>query len=566
MNPPATPAILAALLSLLACAAGAKTIRHDHQPSLRAPFFAADVTLDGQLSEPCYRDFVPVESFWVACEPDRKPPRTRAWLFWNDERLLCAFDCEDAGLVAAPKSASESDVDGQDRVELFLWSGRGHDAYYCVEIGALGALHDYRAQFYRQFDSAWALEGLRYAVARTATGYSVEAELPRAAMERMGFRLKPGARLRGGLFRGDFSASDPKAEPAWITWADARGAKPDFHVAASFGELALAREGAAPAESTFQITETDTQIKLVSPTLEATINRRGYVTGIAAGSFLDTRTGFRDAGYGLDIVDWIMEPGSDALYRHLLKGDLPYDFNNAYHGKRAKRSVEGPQICTQAKQLDPWVIRGPDYVAVKMRYQYHLAAPGKATGSIWDQTLLFPAGKRYFISRDKITSVNASDAMFFRLDMPGHIKHQRGDTFSEVYLSCHGRIPAREFFGDFPPDEKFHYLRGANPLPRRFIRAYHLRDPKTGRDGPWLAGMTLDSSAVYEGWCHQRGYVCLIEEIGGRPIRPGQSFGAAFIVGYFDSLEEMHRIYDRYAGHDDLEVDSAGWRLVKRRQ
>ncbi|MBI3191614.1 MAG: carbohydrate-binding family 9-like protein, partial [Pedosphaera parvula] len=327
---------LAAVLSLVVLSAEAQKVRRDHQPTLAVPFAASDLTLDGQLSESCYRESVPVESVWVAGKPDRKPPRTRAWLFWNDERLLCAFDCEDAGLVAAPKSASESDVDGQDRVELFLWSGRERDAYYCVEIGALGALHDYRAPFYRQFDSAWALDGLRYAVARTATGYSVEAEIPRAAMEQMGFRPKPRAKLRGGLFRADFSASDPKAEPAWITWVDARESKPDFHVAASFGELVPAPESATPAESTFHITETETQLKLASDTLEAAVNKRGYVTGIAAGSFLDKKTGFRDAGYGLDIVDWIMEPGSDALYRQLLKGDLPYDFNNAYHGKRAK--------------------------------------------------------------------------------------------------------------------------------------------------------------------------------------------------------------------------------------
>ena len=111
---------------------------------------------------------------------------------------------------------------------------------------------------------------------------------------------------------------------------------------------------------------------------------------------------------------------------------------------------------------------------------------------------MFPEGQRYFISRDKITSVNASDAMFLRLDMPGHIKHKQGDTFSEVYLSYAGKIPSSEFFKDFAPDEKFNYRRERESRAKRFIRAYHLRDPKTGRDGPWLAGMTLDPSVVYE--------------------------------------------------------------------
>ena len=275
-------------------------------------------------------------------------------------------------------------------------------------------------------------------------------------------------------------------------------------------------------------------------------------------------TGFRDAGFGLDIVDWIMEPGSDEAYRDKLPGDLPYLFNNRYHGKRPKRSIEGPQICTKAGELSPRVIKGADFVAIKQDYQYHLAAPGKKTGSRWQQTIVFPAGKRYFLSCDKVTAVNASDAMFLRIDMPGHIKHNRGDTFSEVYLSYHGRIPAKEFFADFAPDERFLYVRREGKVPERMIRAYHIRDPKTGKDGPWLAGMTLDPADVYEAWCHQRGYVCMIEEIGGRPTGPGQSFGAAFIVGFFDSIDEMHAVYDQFAGHSDLVVphDGSGWKLT----
>ena len=138
--------------------------------------------------------------------------------------------------------------------------------------------------------------------------------------------------------------------------------------------------------------------------------------------------------------------------------------------------------------------------------------------------------------------------------MPGHIRHHAGDTFGEVYLSYGGRIPATEFLHDFPPDARYDYRREIDPLPHRFIRAYHLRDRVTAREGPWLAGMTLNPTDVYEAWCHQRGYVCMIEEIGGRPVKPGDSFGAAFVVGFFDSIPEMERVYDRYSGHSALEA------------
>jgi hypothetical protein len=336
-----------------------------------------------------------------------------------------------------------------------------------------------------------------------------------------------------------------------------------FALVALVGVVPAAPEPAAP----FTVTEDADRIRVVGAALEASVKKKGYVSGVEAGSLLDKKTGARDLGFGLDIVDWIMEPGSDEAYRDKLEGDLPYIFNNLHHGKRAKRSIEGPQICTKAKELKPTVIKGKDFVAVKQDYQYTIAAPGKKTGSKWAQTIVFPAGKRYFISSDKVTAVNASDAMFLRIDLPGHIKHKNGDTFSEVYLSYHkengGRIASREFAKDFAPDEKFLYTRDDKNVPKRVIRAYHIRDAKTGKDGPWLAGMTLDPTAVYEAWCHQRGYVCMIEEIGGRPVKPGESFGAAFIVGYFDSIDEMEKLYDEFAGHQGLEVTDKGWKLLK---
>ncbi|HEV3006922.1 MAG TPA: hypothetical protein VGX78_20795 [Pirellulales bacterium] len=305
------------------------------------------------------------------------------------------------------------------------------------------------------------------------------------------------------------------------------------------------------------------QIALSTSDLEAVVRKKGYVTGVAAGTLLDKKSGFRDAGFGLDIVDWIMEPGSDEAYRDQLPKEMVYLFGNAYHGNIPKRSIEGPQICTQAKELAPKVVRGRDFVAVKQSFHYLTAAPGKKTGSLWTQTLVFPKGKRYFISSDRIDAVNDSPAMFLRVDMPGHIKHKNGDTFSEVYLSYVGTIPAKEFADDFAPDEKFTYRRDDAKPPQRMIRGYHLRDAKSGKAGPWLAGMTLDAADVSEAWCHQRGYVCMIEEFGGRPIKSGGSFGAAFVVGYFDSIDEMQKVYDQYAGHSGLRATSDGWELTK---
>ena len=322
---------------------------------------------------------------------------------------------------------------------------------------------------------------------------------------------------------------------------------------------------AARLSAQIEMSEDEKQIKISTPQLNAAVNKKGYVTGIASGSFLDKKTGFHDPGYGLDIVDWIMEAGSDEAYREQLEPELVYKFNNTVHGKTAKRSIEGPQICTRAGTVDIKTIKGGDFVVINQQFQYRTAAPGKKTGSKWEQNIVLQNGKRFFISSDRMAVVNSSDTMFFRLDMPGHIKHNKGDTFSEIYLSYReenaGKISPTEFFADFAPDEKFNYRRDKNKVPDRFIRAYHLRDPKTGKDGPWLAGMTLEPGAVYEAWCHQRGYISFIEEIGGKPVKAGESFGAAFIVGFFDSIDEMNSVYDQYKGFTRLEADAGGWQL-----
>jgi hypothetical protein len=55
----------------------------------------------------------------------------------------------------------------------------------------------------------------------------------------------------------------------------------------------------------------------------------------------------------------------------------------------------------------------------------------------------------------------------------------------------------------------------------------------------------------------------MIEEIHGRPTKAGESFSAAHIVGYFDTIEEMHAVYERNKGHTGLAADASGWRLLK---
>jgi hypothetical protein len=360
-----------------------------------------------------------------------------------------------------------------------------------------------------------------------------------------------------------------------------------------FAPAGPGRTLAGPPEdrSWARVTEDDRVIKVETDKLEAVIPKnhpKQWMTGIEKGSFLDKATGFREAGDGLMVVDWLMEPGSDAAWADKViapdgngVGRYTWYENEtdparrhyalmAHGSSHRKRMVEGPQLCHRMKPVRPEVIRGEEFVAVKTTYQFEYAAPGRKPGSRWTQLVVFPRGERYFLLMDRVDSVNDSPEMFLRNDTPGCIRHDKGDTFSEVYLSYLGgpeglRIPSREFFTPFPPDEKFGYRRDTHPMPGSFIRAYRLRDPKTGKDGPWLAGLTLDPSVVYEAWCSQRpgGIIVMIEEVHGRPVKAGESFRAAHVVGYFDTTDEMHKVYERYKGHTGLAADASGWRLLK---
>jgi hypothetical protein len=299
-----------------------------------------------------------------------------------------------------------------------------------------------------------------------------------------------------------------------------------------------------------KVEETPEFIQIDTDAIQAKIRKKGYVSGIAAGSFLDKKTGARDAGFGLHIMDFLMGPG----WR-----DDDYGREPKLHGNLPKHYIEGPQICTQAKMLDPEIIRGDDFVAIRMQFRFTKPGKGYKAGSLWQQTFVFLPKVRYVLCSEEITSANDLDNVFYRIDMPGHIKHKNLDTFEQVYLSYHGLIPAKEFSQNFGPDEKFLYQRKDDKLPERMIRAYQLKNE--GKAGPWIAGMTLDPAATSEAWCHQRGYVCFIQELHGRKIKAGETFGAAYVVGYFDDVPLMERTYDRYKRTRHLEIEGKRWSL-----
>jgi hypothetical protein len=316
-----------------------------------------------------------------------------------------------------------------------------------------------------------------------------------------------------------------------------------FFLGLVFLVLSLLTPARAEKPSSIRVENEDKNVLITTDALEVRIAKKGYVSGIAAGSFRDRKTGARDQGFGLHIMDFLMAPGWK---------DDGYPRDAKLHGNLPKHYIEGPQICTQAKELKPEIIRGKGFVAVKLSFRFTKAAKGLRAGSRWEQTLVFQPGVRYVLCSERITSVNDVENLFYRIDMPGHIKHQKGDSFGQVYLSYHGKIAPARFAKDFGPDERFLYQRQKGKVPERMIRAYQVK--VNGKAGPWLAGMTLDPNEVSEAWCHQRGYICFIEELHGKKVKAGESFGAAYMVGYFDDIPGMEKAYDKYKGATQIIV------------
>src|SRR5438067_10713653 len=121
--------------------------------------------------------------------------------------------------------------------------------------------------------------------------------------------------------------------------------------------LAAGVFGSAPEPAAITVNQADDHLTIDTDKLSVRINTKGYVSGVAAGGLLDKKTGARDLGFGLHIMDFLLAPG----WR-----DDGYPRDAKLHGNLPKHYVEGPQICTQAKELKPEILRAKSFVAIKL--------------------------------------------------------------------------------------------------------------------------------------------------------------------------------------------------------
>src|ERR1700682_996446 len=82
--------------------------------------------------------------------------------------------------------------------------------------------------------------------------------------------------------------------------------------------------GLGAQETSIKVQEFADEIQIDTDAIQAKIRKKNYVSGIAAGSFLDKQTGARDAGFGLHIMDFLLGPG--------YKDGDSYERERKYHG------------------------------------------------------------------------------------------------------------------------------------------------------------------------------------------------------------------------------------------
>jgi hypothetical protein len=57
------------------------------------------------------------------------------------------------------------------------------------------------------------------------------------------------------------------------------------------------------------------------------------------------------------------------------------------------------------------------------------------------------------------------------------------------------------------------------------------------------------------------GYVCFIQELHRRKVKAGESFGAAYAVGWFDDVAAMEALGDRLRGRRAIFLGDGKFRL-----
>lgn len=141
------------------------------------------------------------------------------------DRVFFSFEVVDSTLALSEPFGGESDVEPEDRVEVFFCPDAGMSrSYYAAEIDPLGRVLDYKGDFYRKLDYDWDFATMKLNTSFTPWGYRVAGSVERSELESLGIDLCGGFAI--GVFRADYR---PDGSVNWYSLIPADDKTPDFH-------------------------------------------------------------------------------------------------------------------------------------------------------------------------------------------------------------------------------------------------------------------------------------------------------------------------------------------------
>lgn len=232
------------------------------QHTYRVRYMAkAGIKVDGRADEAAWAEAA-VEKQFIFPWDKTPPPATEFRALCDETHLYFTFRVHDDDIVVLEKLRDKQDAVFEDRAEMYFAPGNWMKDYYCIEVDSRGRAYDYRGAYYRQIDPSWNWKGLETAASPLPAGYVVEGRITLASFEAMGFpRLRPGVKIRCGLFRAEFShdrsgkpvvqrasihnrgrrLDGPPPMQTWMAWVDPKTEEPDFHVPTSLGWLEIVK-------------------------------------------------------------------------------------------------------------------------------------------------------------------------------------------------------------------------------------------------------------------------------------------------------------------------------------
>lgn len=144
--------------------------------------------------------------------------------FTDEDDFYFLYEVQDTTIVLSDNFTGESDVEKEDRVEIFFSAEKDMDIYYCAEIDPLGRLLDYSSSYYRNMDYGWDFKTMKLWSSLTSSGYVVGGSVSKRELENLGIDVSRSFYM--GIFRADFKPDTPEN---WYSYIETDDNFPDFH-------------------------------------------------------------------------------------------------------------------------------------------------------------------------------------------------------------------------------------------------------------------------------------------------------------------------------------------------